>query len=63
VIFGLGNLVTPAVAEAAESSRAEARAVGLRYSLTVSLVLIPYLAILLISFDLIRGVVPNGASL
>jgi O-antigen/teichoic acid export membrane protein len=48
VIFGLGNLVSPAVAEAAESSRAHARAVGVRYGLIGSLVLIPYLAVLLL---------------
>jgi O-antigen/teichoic acid export membrane protein len=48
VIFGLGNLVTPAVAEAAESKRAHAGAVGLRYGLIGSLVLIPYLAALLL---------------
>jgi O-antigen/teichoic acid export membrane protein len=44
----LGNLVSPAVAEAAESSRAHARAVGVRYGLIGSLVLIPYLAVLLL---------------
>jgi O-antigen/teichoic acid export membrane protein len=62
VIFGLSNLVTPVVAEAAESSRATARAVGLRYGLIGSVVLIPYLAVLLLMPRTVLATVYGSAS-
>ena len=62
MIFGLSNLVTPAVAEAAESSQATARAVGLRYGLIGSVVLIPYLAVLLLMPRTVLAAVYGSAS-